>query len=194
MSDPSLSPRTRARDIGFTQPEPMLVYARHLVVTALCVALGLTLPLVFHLVGGGHLGSMFLPMFLPILLLGLLTPPGLAVLGGVLTPLLSSALTGMPPAPVLPQMIVELAILAGSAALFHHTLRLNIWLAAALAVVLSRASMVLIVLGFGSAVGSEVAGWALALGILLKGLPGSALLLTVIPPLARNLEEHRRIA
>ena len=194
MSDP-----TQLSGVGISSrppagPERMLAYTRHLVLTALCVALGLALPWLFHLVGGGQLGSTLLPMFLPLLLLGLLVPPGLAVWGGVLTPLLSSALTGMPPAPVLPEMVVELALLAGGAALLHHTLRLNVWLAAALATVLSRAGMVLIIVAFGSALGYQTAGWALALATLVKGLPGSVLLLTLIPSLAVSLEKHRRIA
>ncbi len=172
----------------------MLTYARQLVITAFCIALGLVLPFMFHLVGGSHLGSVFLPMFLPLLLLGLLVPPGLAVLGGVLTPLLSSALTGMPPAPILPEMVIELALLAGGVALFHHTLRLNVWLAATLAVVLSRAAMVLVVVAFGTAVGYETAGWAVALATLVKGLPGTVLLLALVPPLAQNLQKHRRLA
>lgn len=172
----------------------MLVYTRHLVLTALCVALGLALPWVFHLVGGGQLGSTLLPMFLPLLLLGLLVPPGLAVLGGALTPLLSSALTGMPPAPILPEMVIELSVLAGAAAILRHSLRLNLWLAAALATVLSRAGMVLVIVGFGSALGYQAAGWALALATLVKGLPGTILLLTLIPPLALSVEKHRRIA
>ena len=194
MSDPTRSLGETARHGPPAGPERMLVYTRHLVLTALCVALGLALPWVFHLVGGGQLGSTLLPMFLPLLLLGLLVPPGLAVLGGALTPLLSSALTGMPPAPVLPQMVVELAILAGGAALLRHTLRLNPWLAAALAVVLARAAMVLIIVAFGSALGYQAAGWALALATLVKGQPGTVLLLTLIPPLALSVEKHRRIA
>jgi len=174
-------------------PERMLVYARHLVLTALCVALGIGLPLVFHLVGGGQLGAIFLPMFLPVLLLGLLVGPGLAALGGALTPLLSSALTGMPPAHMLPLMIVELSILGGAAALLRRTLRLNVWVAATVAVVLSRSAMVAAIVLFGTALGYEAAGWALAFATLLKGLPGTVLLLGLIPPLALTLERHRRI-
>jgi membrane-associated HD superfamily phosphohydrolase len=194
MSKPARFPDAEVRNRAPEGPQCTLAYTRHLVLTALCVALGLVLPWVFHLVGGGQLGSMFLPMFLPLLLLGLLVPPGLAVLGGALTPLLSSALTGMPPAPILPEMVIELAVLAGGAALLHHTLRLHVWLAAAVATVLSRAGMVLILVVFGSALGYETAGWALALATLVKGLPGTVLLLTLIPPLALSLEKHRRIA
>jgi len=60
----------------------------------LFLALALGLPLAFHLVG---LGSSFLPMFYPILLAGFLLDFQVAVLVGLLSPLLSAALTGMPP-------------------------------------------------------------------------------------------------
>lgn len=80
---------------------------RQLVISALCVALGVALPFAFHAVPKG--GSIFLPMHIPVLLCGLLCgwPFGLAC--GILTPLLSSLLTGMPPAAYLPSMMCELA-------------------------------------------------------------------------------------
>jgi niacin transporter len=81
---------------------------RKLVFTGVCIALGLSLPLVLHGIPGG--GNAFLPMHIPVLLCGLVCgwPFGLAC--GVLTPLLSALLTGMPPAPILPGMTGELAV------------------------------------------------------------------------------------
>ncbi len=46
---------------------------RWMVLNAVIMALGLTLPMVFHAVG---LGSRFLPMLLPLLLNGFLSPLG----------------------------------------------------------------------------------------------------------------------
>ncbi|NLY56138.1 MAG: ECF transporter S component [Firmicutes bacterium] len=80
------------------------------------IALGVLLPIAFHWVG---LGRTFLPMHIPILLAGFIAGPLTAAVVGVITPLLSSVLTGMPPlAPTGLMMAVELPIygwLAGAA-------------------------------------------------------------------------------
>ena len=82
------------------------------------MALGLTLPVVFHAVG---LGSKFLPMLLPLLLNGFLSPLGWALFTGAVTPLTSALVTGMPPLypPVAAVMSVECMVLAGVARLVY---------------------------------------------------------------------------
>ena len=81
---------------------------RKLVSCALCIALGVLLPMAFHVIPNA--GSIFLPMHIPVLICGLFCgwPYGLAC--GILTPFISSVTTGMPPAMILPQMMVELAV------------------------------------------------------------------------------------
>ena len=81
---------------------------RKLVSCALCIALGVLLPMAFHVIPNA--GSIFLPMHIPVLICGLFCgwPYGLAC--GILTPFISSVTTGMPPAMMLPQMMVELAV------------------------------------------------------------------------------------
>ena len=80
---------------------------KKMVMTAICVALCVVLPLLFHWIPNA--GSVFLPMHIPVLLCGLVCgwPYGFAC--GLLGPLISS-LTGMPPLPVLPGMMVECAV------------------------------------------------------------------------------------
>ncbi|WP_411655806.1 ECF transporter S component [Anaeromassilibacillus sp. SJQ-1] len=70
--------------------------AVRLTTTALCIALGLLLPTVFHVFGTGA-GTALLPMHLPVLLCGLLCGWQYGAACGILVPLLSSILTGMPP-------------------------------------------------------------------------------------------------
>ena len=70
---------------------------------AICVALGVVLPIAFHSIQNA--GSIFLPMHLPVLLCGLLCGPWYGLICGILAPLLSSVLTGMPPAAILPVMM-----------------------------------------------------------------------------------------
>lgn len=80
---------------------------KKLVFTAVCAALCVVLPLAFHAIPNA--GVVFSPMHIPILLCGLVCgwPYGLCC--GLLGTVLSSVITGMPPAAVLPSMMVECA-------------------------------------------------------------------------------------
>ena len=172
-------------------PQEQLRRVRELVLAGLCLALGLTLPWLVHVAGAGSLGRVLLPMYLPVLLAGLLLRPPLAVLVGALTPVLSSALTGMPPPlPTLPLTVAELVVLAGAASLLHRRLRLNVWIAAPGALVLGRLTLALLAAGLGGWLGLPVPGAVYVGGALLAGLPGVALLLAIVPPLALIAERR----
>ncbi len=81
---------------------------KEVVIGGLFIAIGLILPMAFHAVGGA--GAIFLPMHIPVFFAGVLINPYLAATVGVITPLLSSVLTGMPPFfPIMPIMMMELA-------------------------------------------------------------------------------------
>lgn len=75
---------------------------------ALLLAAGILLPQVFHMIGGPAMGGMFLPMHLPVFIAGLLLGPLYGGAVGVITPLISFCITGMPPAAKLPFMLLEL--------------------------------------------------------------------------------------
>lgn len=73
------------------------------------------LPQLVHVVGaasgmGTALGEIFLPMHLPIILIGLLAGPYAAGAACLLSPLVSFALTGMPTSAMLPFMMIELCV------------------------------------------------------------------------------------
>lgn len=94
----------------------------NLVVAALCVALGVVLPIAVH--GVPNAGSVLLPMHIPVLLCGLLCGPVYGLACGVLAPLMSSLITAMPGPAYLPSMICELAVygvIAGLLIVFVHT-------------------------------------------------------------------------
>lgn len=80
---------------------------RCLVAAALCIAIGVVLPQAFHMIPNA--GSIFLPMHIPVLLCGLVCGWKYGFIVGIVTPAISSLLTGMPPAAILPGMICELA-------------------------------------------------------------------------------------
>ena len=75
---------------------------------ALLLAAGILLPQIFHMIGGQAMGGIFLPMHLPVFIAGLLLGPLYGCAIGIITPLVSFFITGMPPAGKLPFMLVEL--------------------------------------------------------------------------------------
>lgn len=80
---------------------------KRMVFCAVCAALCIVLPMAFHSIPNA--GTVILPMHIPVLLCGLICgwPFGFAC--GLAGPFLSSILTGMPPAAILPSMMVECA-------------------------------------------------------------------------------------
>ena len=80
-------------------------YVKKLVFTAVCAALCLVLPMAFHSIPNA--GQVILPMHIPVLLCGLVCGWQYGLLCGILGPLVSSVLTAMPPAAILPGMMVE---------------------------------------------------------------------------------------
>ncbi|MBP3579403.1 MAG: ECF transporter S component [Lachnospiraceae bacterium] len=94
---------------------------KYLVLSALFLALGIILP--FFTGQIPEIGSMLLPMHLPVLLCGFVCgwPYGLAI--GFITPLLRSLLFSMPPMfPKAVAMAFELAAYGSLAGLFYHLL------------------------------------------------------------------------
>lgn len=81
---------------------------KKLIFTALCIALGVVLPLLFH--GVPNAGQVFLPMHIPVLLCGLICGPWLGLCCGILAPALGCLTGGMPPVAMLPSMLCELAV------------------------------------------------------------------------------------
>jgi len=101
-------------------------------------ALAITMPVLFHLLSLGHT---FLPMFLPVAMAGFILPLRLSITVAVITPLISSVLTGMPPLimpPIGIVMILELAVLCFFNNLFYQKFKLNIFVASILAVAIDR--------------------------------------------------------
>lgn len=94
---------------------------RKLTFGAMCLALSLLLPQVFHFIGMQQAGAVFLPMHLPIFIGGMLLGPVYGIFLGVLAPLFSCVLTGMPSSERVLFMVAELATYGMmSGILFHH--------------------------------------------------------------------------
>lgn len=96
---------------------------RRLAGAGMLTAVGVLLPQLFHLVGGNAAGGVFLPMHIPVLLGGLLFGPGWGAAVGVVTPVISTLVSGMPPLDRLPFMVGELAVYGAAGGLFYRVCR-----------------------------------------------------------------------
>ena len=158
-----------------------------LVLTSLFIACGLLIPLAFHTFGMG--GRTFLPMHIPVFMGGLLLGwlPGFII--GVLTPLLSCLLTGMPPLiPSLPMMIVELALFGLVAGYLYYDKRQNIYLALISAMVAGRLGAAFVLLLFSDMLGIHLHPLTYVAATFMTGIVGVVIQIVFIPILVRRLE------
>lgn len=156
------------------------------------VALAVLLPQLVHLIAGASGGVQWLPMYLPVLLGGCLLgwKWGLGV--GVLSPLVSFAITSltgnaMPAASRLPYMMAELAVFAAVSGLFSKKIAENGWMAfpaVLLAQVSGRAVFLALAAAFqGVSALSAAAVWSQ----IQAGLLGMVLQAVLVPFIAMGL-------
>ena len=152
---------------------------------AVLIALGVLLPMAFHAAGAA--GSIFLPMHIPILMAGLLLGPVTGAWVGILTPIASSLLTGMPPLfPTLPIMVIELAVYGCVAGCLRQSRGLNVALAAAILSGRLAAGFMVWVLAHWVAL--QWTPWGYLAASAIKGIPGLIVQLLFIPLLVKRLE------
>ena len=167
---------------------------KRLILAGLCVALGIVLPVAFHSVANA--GSIFLPMHIPVLLCGLICgwPYGLAC--GVLAPLLSSLITGMPPMAYLPSMLCELAVYGFVSGLLMRYVKTGKLLADLYISLVSAMLLGRLVLGLLNALLFRAGEYSVALwttSAFVTALPGIVIQLAVIPALVFALKKSRLI-
>ncbi|MBP7866996.1 MAG: hypothetical protein KA419_13725 [Acidobacteria bacterium] len=154
---------------------------------AYCGVLGaaaLLLPVAFHMVS---LGSAFMPMYLPLVLLSFHVRPLPAAVTAVMTPLLSGAVTGMPPfyPPVALVMAMELGVMAALVASVRTRWPgVNTWAVLVPVLLLGRALNVALV--YGLARFMDLPAAFLAGLSFLSGWPGILLMMAVIPVTVRG--------
>ena len=164
------------------------------IITAVCIALCVVLPQAFHAIPNA--GSIYLPMHIPVLLCGLICGWPYGLLCGLAGPALSALITGMPPAAVLPGMMVECGVYGLAAGLLMQLVRtkrlyadLYISLVAAMLLgrVVSGAAKALIF----SAGSYSMASWVA--GSFVTALPGIIIQLALLPSIVYALMRARLI-
>lgn len=140
------------------------------------VVTGLLLPALVHLIPSGlSLGTVLMPLFIPVAIAAYCLPLRSAIIAAATLPLISMSLTGMPPAPIAAQMVVEGLVFVSVANL---TLSRTRWfLSYAVSVLASRA----VGLGYSLAfLGGSFSASATSVAMGLIGLSIAAIALPVL--------------
>ncbi len=168
---------------GHGRDEMNRVSPRELAYCGVFGAAALLLPSLFHLV---RLGHVFMPMYLPLVLLAFFVRPRAAAATALVTPILSAAITGMPPffPPVAVFMALELSVMSFAISAFTtNRQKPNEWLILIPVLLLGRFLYIGLVYGFSVLI-KLPAGFMAGVS-LLSGWPGLVLMSVVVPPLAR---------
>ena len=157
---------------------------RKTVITALCVALCIVLPMAFHMVKNA--GTIFLPMHIPVLLCGLICGWQYGLVCGLLGPLLSSLLTQMPPMAILPSMMAELAVYGAVTGLMMYAFKYK---TTYLSLISGRVVSGILKALIFSAGNYSFSVWVTA--SFVTCLPGLAIQLVIIPTLVKVLAKAK---
>ncbi len=152
------------------------------------IALGVLFPILFHAIGAG---SVLLPMFWPVAVAAfyLSVPAALAV--ALITPLLSTLLTGMPPLspPIMQLIMVELLVLTALTGYFHHQRKWGLFWPLLTGLFFSRLTLFVAAVPLAEILGLPP---RLASGVIvLQGMPGVFIMLIIIPLLVNQISQKR---
>ena len=160
------------------------------ITTILAIATAIVLPQLFHVMGiisgtGAMLGSVFLPMHIPVFVAGLMAGPVVGIIAGAVSPLVSFAISGMPAAALLPFMMFELAGYGLVSGLLVHV-KMPVFAKLVIAQVAGRVvrGIAIAVFGFGNQAVQLASIWT----SVAQGLPGILLQWAIIPLLSYRME------
>ena len=160
------------------------------------IAGAVAVPQIFHVLGavsglGTALGETFLPMHLPILLVGLIAGPFAGLIAGAFGPLVSFALSGMPGLVMLPFMMIELAVY-GLAAGLLRTVKMPVIAKVVIAQSTGRAVRACAILVSVYLLGNTAVGTAVIWNSIVKGLPGLMLQWCMLPLIVFWVENRNK--
>lgn len=166
---------------------------KRMTLAAACIALCVVLPIAFHSVPDG--GSVFLPMHIPVLVCGMICSWPYGLLCGLMGPLLSSLITGMPPAAFLPAMMVECGTYGAASGLMLKCVRTgktygDLYIALVVAMLAGR-----VISGIAKALifspGIAMSAWVA--GSFVTALPGIVIQLVLLPVVVNTLMKAKVI-
>jgi len=170
-----------------------MIKNKKIVLTALFIALGLTLPMITANVP--MIGNMLLPMHFPIIICGLICGAGYGALAGVITPLLRSFIFGMPPLfPIATAMAFELAAYGAASGLVYVVIQKSkgsVYPALIISMLSGRAVWGVVTFILFRMMGKTLTLQMFIAGAFTNAVPGIVGQLIIIPVLMYYLAKHR---
>ena len=166
---------------------------KNMVTAAVFLALGMVLP--FFTGQIPTIGSMLLPMHIPVLICGYVCGWQWGLLVGLIVPILRSMTLGMPPMmPVAAAMAFELAAYGASTGLLYEKLEKNtisIYISLIGAMIFGRIVWGLVSMVLYGIMGNAFSVQIFLSGALLKAVPGIILQLVLIPVIIITLRKAK---
>lgn len=165
---------------------------KRLIIAGLLLAIGIIIPMIFHTTGIP--GTVFLPMHIPVLIGGFLLPPYLALLLGMLTPIINSLITGMPTVfPMAVIMVFELGIYGLVASVLYRKLELPSIIALIISMIAGRIMAGLVVFILAAFFGIQMDPMTFIISGVTTGIPGIIIQLVLIPSLIYSIVRYTTI-
>jgi len=155
--------------------------------------MGFTFPIFFHLIG---LGSIFMPMYIPLAIGAYMLTFKNAAIMGFFTPLASAVITGMPPfyPPIAPLMMIQLTIFCCFISFMAHRFKIKPVIILLAAIIIDRLILAcyyfLIIPLFG--ISPEI----YTAYHLIKSFPGLLLMIIIVPvvlPVCMNIIKKKSL-
>ncbi|QUG42582.1 ECF transporter S component [Psychrobacillus sp. INOP01] len=168
---------------------------KKLIYTAVCIAIGIILPQAFHLLPISNVGSVLLPMHIPVLICGFICGYKYGAICGIVLPFLSSILTGMPPLfPIGVSMMAELATYGLLTGILYEVTKGKVLPSLLLAMLGGR-----IIMGISSTFFMGLANMpfgfeAFIAGAFVTALPGLIIQIMIIPSIVFALKKLNLLA
>ncbi|SHF13615.1 ECF transporter S component [Clostridium fallax] len=161
-----------------------------LVKAALFLALGIVIPLFFHLTNIP--GKIFLPMHIPVLLCGFILGKEYGFIVGFITPLLNSFISGMPPLfPVAIIMAFELSVYGFFSGYLYKNKKFNIFISLIISMILGRLVSGILYYCLLSAQGNKYTLSIFVASSFIKPFMGIIIQLILIPIIVKALGNHK---
>jgi hypothetical protein len=175
--------------VSKSRPFPIILKYRDIrsyVLTFVFISLSVFVPWVFHQF---HLaGPTFLPMHIFVLMAGLAFGWRAGLIIGLVTPLASYTISGMPAPQILPQVVIELSVYGLVAGILRERFHLRVIWSLLGAMVAGRLALFVGAIGiyliFGklySPLGLEASPYLVVWSIIKQGWPGIVIQLALIP-------------
>ena len=131
-----------------------------------------------HGMGNPKIGQMFLPMHFVALLAGLVDGPAIGFMAGLLMPVLSTLISGLPPYPMFLFMMAEIGLYGFFSGLLRKT---NVFFNLLISILIGRLAYAISYYALGSVLSIKMTPVLSLLLSFLVGLPGIAIQLIFIP-------------